>query len=52
MKFRMKIVHAITQAALEQRILIFCEIVKSDMFLHAFTLERWERSHTQLTERH
>ena len=52
MKFKMKKACALTQAALEQRILVFCGIVNSDMFLRVSTLERWEKSHTQLSERH
>jgi len=52
MKFKMKKAHALTHAALEKRILIFREIVNSDMFLFVSALERWEGSHTQLPERH
>jgi hypothetical protein len=51
MKFKMNKAHAHTQATLEQRILVFCEIMNSDIFLDVSTLERWERSHTQLSER-
>jgi hypothetical protein len=32
MKFKMKKTHALTQAALEQRIVVFCEIVNFDFF--------------------
>ena len=52
MKFKMKLVHALTQAALEQRVLVFCETVNSDMFWHTSAMESWERSHMQLVERH
>jgi len=52
MQFRMKKARALTQAALEQRILVFCKIVNCNMFLHVSTLERWERRHMQLSERH
>jgi len=51
MKFKMKKAHALTQATLEQRILLFCEIMNSDIFLRVSTLELWERSRKQLTER-
>jgi hypothetical protein len=34
MKFKMKKTHALTQAALEQGTLVFCEIVNFDIFLH------------------
>lgn len=52
MTFKIKETHALTQTALEERILVFCEIVNSDNFLHVTTLERWESSHKQLAERH
>jgi hypothetical protein len=51
MKFKMKKAHAHTQTTLEQRILVFCEIMNSDILLRVSTLESWERSHTQLAER-
>jgi len=34
MKFKIKKTHTLTQAALEQGILVFCETVNSDIFLH------------------
>lgn len=50
MKFKMKKGRTLTQAALEQRTLIFCQIVNSDMFLHVSTLEGRERRHKQPAE--